>query len=186
MSDSLKHPTHLAIAALGNSHTIPAIGSLSPAIFDGSKLCESIIQSDSVKEHLFFFLSQRPQNSDSVLSLKTKPRVHQIVGQFTRAGEQQQPLGIQIESTNALPLSILQLRQAPKYSGSILGVIVGNHLSNRFVVRNHSGGGRIYSNPDGLAIDLDAVTELNALTDMRGLIIDRYTAFQYELLHFQP
>lgn len=65
------------------------------------------------------------------------------------------------------------------------GVIVGNHFTHWLVVRNHPCRRRIDTNPDGLAIDLDVVTKLDALPNVGGFIVDRNPALHDELLHFQ-
>ena len=63
---------------------------------------------------------------------------------------------------------------------------MSHHLASRFVIGNHAGRRRIDTHTNGFAVDLDAVTELDALADMRRLGVNRYAAFEDQLLHLKP
>ena len=62
---------------------------------------------------------------------------------------------------------------------------MGDDFASWLVVRNHTCGRWVDADPDGLAIDLDLIAKLNALSNVGGLVVDRNPAFQNQLLHFQ-
>ena len=62
---------------------------------------------------------------------------------------------------------------------------MGDHFAHRLVVGDHPWRRRIDAKADRFAVDLDMVAELDALTDMGWLVIDRDAPFQDQLLHFQ-
>jgi hypothetical protein len=80
---------------------------------------------------------------------------------------------------------LVQLGQAPKNGGPVLRVIVRDNLTGRLVIRDHAGGRRVDPHANRLAVDLDRVAKLDALTDVRRFGIDRNSTFQNELLHFK-
>ena len=112
--------------------------------------------------------------------------MHQLVGQLTGTRQKQQAFGVQVEPSHGLPFALKQFGQPPKNSGPVLRIVMRHHLSGGLVVGNNARRRRVNAHPDGLAIDLDGIAELNALPDVGGLGIHRNTPFQYQLLHFQP
>ena len=63
---------------------------------------------------------------------------------------------------------------------------MSHHLAGWLVISNHARRRRIDTYPNGFAVDLDAVTKLDALADVGRLGIDRYAAFEDQLLHLKP
>jgi hypothetical protein len=78
---------------------------------------------------------------------------------------------------------LVQLGQAPKNRGPVLRVIVRDNLTGRLVVRDHTGRRRVDPHTNRLAVDLDRVAKLDALTNVCRLGVDRNSTFQNELLH---
>jgi hypothetical protein len=111
--------------------------------------------------------------------------MHELVSQFARAGEEQQSFCVQVKAPYRLPLSLLEARQATEYRWSILRIIIGYHLANRFVICNHSGRRWINPIPNGLTVDFDLIAVLNALANVSWLVVDGDAALKNELLHFQ-
>ena len=60
-----------------------------------------------------------------------------------------------------------------------------HHLASRLVISNHARRRRVDTHPNRFAVDLDTVTKLDALADVGRLGIDRYPAFEDQLLHLQ-
>ena len=112
--------------------------------------------------------------------------MHQPVGQLARAGEQQQAFGVQVQPPDRLPLAILQAWKAAKHRRAVLRVVMGDHFAHRLVVGNHARGRRVDAEADRFAVDLDLVTKLHTLANVGGLVVDRNTPFQNQLLHLEP
>ena len=80
---------------------------------------------------------------------------------------------------------MLQARQFPKNSRSVFGIVVRHNFTCRFVIRNHTRWWWVNANAKWTSIDFDLIAVLNALTNVSGLIVDRNSALQNELLHFK-
>ena len=146
---------------------------------------DAVVQTHALEQDAFFIGAERAQHPHRVLALQTKTRVHQIVGQFAGVGEQKQALGIEVQAPHGLPFALVQLGQTAKNRGPVLRIIMGHHLTYRLVVGDHAGGRGVDTKADGLAIDLDMVAKLDALADVRRLVVDRNAALHDELLHLQ-
>jgi hypothetical protein len=83
MPDSFKHPADLPIAPLGNSDSVPTVGPFTAPDLNRAKLGKTIIQLDTIEQFLFLFFIQGPKNTNSILTLQAKTRMHKIVGQLT-------------------------------------------------------------------------------------------------------
>ena len=145
----------------------------------------TIIQLDTVKQQLLFVLAQGTQNAHGIFALQAKARVHQIIGQLTRTGKQQQALGVDVQSPDRLPLPLHQFRQLSKHGRTVLRVIMRDNLTHWLVVRNHPRRWRVDAEFDRFAIDLDMITELNALTNMGRLIVDGDAPLHDQLFHLK-
>ena len=186
MAYSLQHSAHLTVPAFRNRDAVPAIGTFPTALFDAAKLGTAIVQRHAIQQPLLFFFGQCAQHPHRVLALQPKARMHQTVSQLARAGEQQQAFGIQVQTPNRLPLALVQLGQTAEHRGPVLRIILGHHFAGRLVVRNHPRRRSLNAHLDRLAIDLDLISELNALADVGRLVVDRDAPFGDKLLHLQP
>ena len=63
---------------------------------------------------------------------------------------------------------------------------MGHHLADGLVVRNHARWWCLDSEPNRFAIDLDMITKLNALPNVRWFVVDRDSPLKNQLLHFKP
>ena len=185
MAHGFHHAAHLAVAAFGDGDAVPAVRALTAAVLDGAELGRSVVQHHAVQQLLLLILAQSPQHTHSVLALQTKTRVHELVGQLARAGEQQQAFGVQVQTAHRLPFAVLQARQLAKHRGTVLRIIVADDLACGLVVSDHTGGRRVDADADRLAVDLDLVTVLHALAHMGGLVVHGDTAFGDEFFHLQ-
>ena len=185
MPHGLQHAPDLAVAPLRNRHAIPAIGALAPALVNGAKGRHAVLELHTIEQALLFLVAQSAQHAHRVLPLQAKARVHEPVGQFPRAGEQQQAFGVQIQPPNRLPFALHQPRQLAEHRRAVLRVIVRHDFPRRLVIGNHTRGWRRNTKANGLAVDLDLITKLHALPDMGGLVIHRNTPLKNELLHLQ-
>lgn len=186
VANRFKHASHFAVTPFRNRDPIPAVGTLAATGLNRAKRSHAIVQRHAFEQTLFLFVAERAQNPDGVLAFQTKTRVHQPVGQLSRTGQKQQAFGVQIKPADGLPLALKQFGQAPENCRPVLRIVMSHHLASRLVVRNHARRRRIDTHANGFAVDLDAVTKLDALADVSGLGIDRYPAFEDQLLHFKP
>ena len=185
MAHRLEHATHFTVSAFRNRDPIPAICTFATAVFNRPELRETIVKFDAIQQFLFFFPAEVAQHPHGVFALKPKAGVHQVIGQLTRVGEQQQPLGIQVQPADRLPLSQVQFWQAPEHGRPVLRVIVRHHFTHGLVISDHAGGRGLDPEADGLAIDLDLVAKLNALTNVGRLVVHRDAPLHDELLHLK-
>ncbi|MOA28919.1 hypothetical protein D3C78_1498970 [compost metagenome] len=111
--------------------------------------------------------------------------MHQVVGQFTGVGEQQQAFGVQVEAADGLPFALVQARQAAEHGRAVLRVVMADDFAGRLVIGQHARFRRLDAKADGLAVDLDLVAVLHALAHVGRLVVDRNLAFEDELFHFQ-
>ncbi len=186
MANGFKHAPDFTISAFRNGDPVPAIGSFTATVFDRAELRNAVIEFHAIQQILFFFAAQTAKHAHSVLSLKTKSGVHQIVRQFARTGEQQQPFGIQIKTSNRLPFALVQLGQPTEHSWAILRIVMSHHFTHRFVIGDDTGRRRVNAKSNGFAIDFDMVAKLNALTDVGRFVVDGNSPLHDQLLHFQP
>lgn len=185
MTHGFEHAAHLAIAPFGNGDPVPAIGTFASTVFNGTKRRHAIVQAHAIEQLLLFLIAQGAKHTHRVFALKTETRVHQLVGKLSRAGEQQQAFGIQIQAPNRLPLALHEPGQLAKDGGPVLGIVMGHHLPHWLVVRNHTCWRRVDAVADGFAVDLDLIAELDALADVGWLVVDGDAPFQNELLHLE-
>jgi hypothetical protein len=169
MPDGLKHAANLTISALRNRHAIPAIDALAPAGLDGAELRYAVVKLDAFEQAFFLFVVQSTQHTHRVFTLQPEARMHQLVGKFARTGQQKQTFGVQVKPANRLPFALVELGQATKHRGPVLRIVVGDDFTGGFMVSNNASWWRIDPNPDRLAVDLHAVSELDSLTNVRGL-----------------
>ena len=66
----------------------------------------TIIQRDAFKQPLFFLVAEGTQHSYRIFALKPESRMHELVGELARAGQKEQPLGIEVQTTNRLPFAL--------------------------------------------------------------------------------
>ena len=185
MTNCLEHAAHFAVAAFRNRHAVPAIGAFAATGFNGAELSHAIVELHTFEQALFFFGIQGAQDAHGVFTLQTKTRVHQLVGQLPGAGQQQQTFGVQVQPPDRLPLALKQLRQTPENGWAVLWIVMRYHLARGLVVRNHAGGRRVYAHANGLAVDFDVVTKLDALTDVCRLRVHGNSSLENQLLHLQ-
>ena len=97
--------------------------------------------------------------------------MHQLVGQLTRVGEQQQAFGVQVKTTDRHPLAVVQARQTTEHRGATLRIIVCDDFARGLVIGQDAGSGRRNAYLDRATGDLDAVAKGDALTDVSHLVV---------------
>src|SRR6185369_5609657 len=93
--------------------------------------------------------------------------------------------GVQVQAPHRLPFALRQLGQLAKYRGAVARIVIGDDFAHRLVIGDHPCRGRCDAETDGLAVDLDLVAELDALTDVGRFVVDGNPAFGDELLHLE-
>jgi hypothetical protein len=64
-----KHTAYLAVTALRDGHSVPAIGSFTAAVFNGAELRNTIVKLHAVQQLVLFFTAQATEHPDGVLAL---------------------------------------------------------------------------------------------------------------------
>ena len=185
MADRFEHAPHFPIAPFGNRNPVPAVGPLPAAGFNGAKRSHAIVERHTLKQPLFLLVAKRAQYTNRILPLQPKSGVHELVSQFARTCQQEQTFRVEVQPAYRLPFTLKQFRQTPENGRPVLGVVVRHHLTCGLVIRNNPRRRRVDAYTNWLAIDFHTVAKLDALADMSGLRIDRYTSFQNQLLHLQ-
>src|SRR5574343_390996 len=164
-ADRVEELADLAVAAFGDDHAVPVVHPLAAAVLhrlEGGGLAFDL---DTGEQALAGLLLEAAQHAHGVLALDAEARVHQLVGQVTRGGEQQQAFGVDVQTADRLPLAVQQARQAAEHGGTLLGVVQRDHFAHRLVVRD------------------DAVAERDAHAHMGRLAVDLHAAILDGLLH---
>ena len=182
-ADFVKQLAHLTVAAFGDDHPVPAVDPLAATVFDGLETGALAVDLDTIDEAGAGVVFQRAQHPHRVFTLHAKTRVHQLVGQFTGVGEQQQAFGVDVQPAHRLPLAMRQARQAAVDGGAVLRVVVGDDLAHRLVVGNDARRRRRNAHLDQLAGHHDAVTKRDALAGVRRLTVDHHLALGDQLFH---
>jgi hypothetical protein len=98
VTDSLEHSSNFAVSPFCNGHFVPAVCAITPPIFNGTELGQSIVQFYTCGEFGFFFIAQSAQHAHGVFTLQTKPRMHQLIGQISGVGKKEQSFRVQIKT----------------------------------------------------------------------------------------
>ena len=183
VADSFEHAAHFAVATFRNRDAVPAVRTFAAALFNRTELGWAIVELNASDELFFLVLAEFAQRAHRVFALQTKAWVHQLVGQFARAGEQQQAFGVQVQTAHRLPFALVQAGQAAEHGGTVLWVIGGHHFARRLVVRNDAWWWRRNAHLELTAIDLDLVTKLHALAHVGHFVVDSHMAFGNQALH---
>jgi hypothetical protein len=80
VTHGLEHTSHLPVTPLRDGDAVPAIGPLTTALLNRTKLSQAVVKLYTFQQALFFFLAQGAQNAYCVLPLESKSGVHQPVG----------------------------------------------------------------------------------------------------------
>ena len=150
---------HLAVAAFGDDHPVPAVDTLAAAVLDRLEHGALAVDVHAFEQARLGIGLQRAEHAHRVLTLDAEARVHQLVGQFTRVGEQQQAFGVDVEPTDRLPLAVGQPRQPAVDRRAVLRVVVGDDLADRLVVGDDARRRWRDAHLDQLAGDADAVAK---------------------------
>ena len=149
------------------------VGALAAALLDRAEMRHAVVELDAFEQALLLLAAERAQHAHGVLALQAEARVHQLVGQLARAGEQQQAFGIQVEPADRLPLALLQARELAEHGRAVLRIVVRDDLADRLVIGDDTRRRRRDAVANRLAVDLDLVAELDALADVGRLVVDR-------------
>ena len=153
------------------------VGTLPAAILDALEACFLAFDDDAFEQASALVVVQGAKYPHSVFALYAEPRVHQLVGEFARIGEQQQAFGIHIQSTDRLPLTLLQARQMTEHGWTALWVVERHDLARRLVISQNARRRRRDPDADLLAIQTHDVSERDALPDMSNFAIHFDLAF---------
>ena len=180
--DGVEQLAHLAVAPFRDDDPIPVVDALAAAVLDGSKARFLPIDVDPFEQIGLVVGHQGAEHAHRIFTFDAEARVHQLIGQFTGVGEQQQTFRVDVEPADRLPLALLQARQAPVHGGPVLRIVVRDNLAHWLVVSNDARRRRHDSVFDRLATDLDAVAEGHPLSDVSDLVIDRHPPVKNHLL----
>ena len=184
--DGVEQLPHLAVAAFGDDDAIPAVGAVAAALLDRLEGRGLAVDGDAGEQALAAFLVEQAEHAHRVLALDAEARMHQLVGQFARVGEQQQAFGIDVEPADRQPLAVRQPRQAAEHRRPLLRIVVRDDFAGRLVVGHHPRRRRRDAELDRLAVDGDAVAKRDALADVRAFAVDGDRALLDEVFHVAP
>jgi len=105
--------------------------------------------------------------------------MHQSIGQFATGREYEQPACIDVESANGYPSPTAELGQLYKNAGTPLGIVAGNDLTLRFVIKQHARQPLLHSKFDEFAVHPNLVGCRNLLPNGSWQSIDAHAASQY-------
>ena len=157
--DLVEKLAHLAIATFGDHHAVPVVDAFAATVFNRLEACALTVDLDAIEQAVARLDLERSEHAHSVLTLDTEARVHQLVGQFARVGEQQQAFGVDVEPPHRLPLALRKPGQAPEHRWPVLRVVIGNDFAHRLVVGDHARWRWRNAHLDQLAGNADAVAE---------------------------
>ena len=185
-ADLFEEAPHLAIAPFGDDDPVPVVSALAAAVFDRAETRVLAVDADAFEQLGFRLGVERAQHPHRIFALDAEARVHQLVGELARVGEQQQAFGVQVEPTDRLPLALLQARQAAEHRRAVLRVVVRDDFADRLVVRDDAWRRRHDAHPHRLAVDLDVIAERDPLAHMSRLAVDGDLAVGDQLFHVAP
>jgi hypothetical protein len=161
-------------------------GALAATILDAQERRRLAVDLHALEQALAALVGERAQHAHGVLALHAEARVHEPVGQVAGVGEEQQPLGVDVQPADRLPLALGQARQAPEDRGPGLRVVVGHDLPGGLVVGQHARRQGADAHLHGLAVDRHAVAEGNALAGVGRVAVHRHPAVHDHLLQVTP
>jgi hypothetical protein len=123
-ANGLKHATDFSVASLANDHLVPAVCTLPAGGFDLIELGRwlAISQVNPRAKLLELLVFQLTKDSNGILPLDLISGMHEPIGQLTRGGEQEQTLGVDVQTANGDPTPKLHGRQFFEYGDAMLGV----------------------------------------------------------------
>ena len=89
--------SHLTVAPLGDHHAVPAVHAFATTVFDRLEAGALTVNLDAFEQALTWLGFERAQHPHSVFALDAKARMHQLIGQLARVGEEQQAFGVDVE-----------------------------------------------------------------------------------------
>ena len=152
------------------------VDTLAAAIFDRLEGRALAVDLDPFEQPRTAVVVEPAQYPYRVFALDAKARMHQLVGQFARVGEQQQTFGIDVQAADRLPLAMLQARQTPEHGRALLRIVVRHHLADELVVGQHPRRPGHDPHLDHPAADADAVAKRDPLAGVGDLAIDLHLA----------
>ena len=76
VADGLEHAAHLAVAAFGNRHLVPAVRAFAATGFDGAELRHAVVQRHAFEQALFLFIVQRAEHAHEEEKADAHEREH--------------------------------------------------------------------------------------------------------------
>ena len=182
----IKEFAHLAVPTFRDDHAVPAVHAFAAAVFDGAEVRFLAFDVHTRQQATFRLLLQRAQHAHRVFALDAEAWVHHLMRQVTGVGEQQQALGVDVQTPDRLPLALRQARQTPVHGGAVLRVVMGDDFADRLVVSDQARGWRHDAHLHDFSVDLDLVAKRDALAHMRRLAVHRDAPIQDHVFHVAP
>ena len=107
--------THFAVTTFHNHTVVPLVGTFTVEELNVGKTRHAVFQQHAFFQALNHWLVDVATNANRVFTVNACRRVHQLVGQLTVSGEQQQTTGVDIQSTDVNPALTLGFWQVVKH-----------------------------------------------------------------------
>src|SRR5574340_1835457 len=182
-AEMLEQPPHFALAAFLDDHAVPAVGPLAAGDKAALQLGRPVVQFNPCEQLCDHVLGQLAQHPHRVLALDFEARMHQLVGELARGGEDHQAVGVVVEPPDGNPLGAAQSGQRVEHGGAALGVVAGDDLAFRLVVGQDASALVLEAQVHAAAADLDDVARSDLAADRGSFAVDLHAALGDPFLH---
>ena len=166
----LEEAPHLVVSTLAEDDMEPSVRALASRGPQRVETCFPIVQRNPAGKRLERLSARCTVYPDRVLPFDSGTRMHEPVGQLTVVGEQEQPGGIEVQSTDRDPPGPAEHGKLVEYRRSSKGVAARRHLAGRLVVADEPSpeAGAAHR----LAVDAQNVAGSRPIPERRGVSVD--------------
>jgi hypothetical protein len=181
--DHIEHAPDFAITPFADHHAIPGIRPVAAQIFDHRKHRRPILERHAFEQSRANLVVDSSENSHCVFTLPAVARVHELIGDIAGGSENQQPLGVEVQTPDRHPARALQARQSFEDRRAARRIVAGADLSRWFVIEQHPWRQCNGRPANRTAVYANLIIETDPLSDMGRLAVDRYPASDDQFLH---
>ncbi len=159
------------------------IGALAAAVLDLFDVSRPVLQGDPGEQRLLLLRREEPDHADRVFALDLVARMHHPVRKFAGVGEEQEPLGVEIEATDRDPLAVADIGQLLEHRRPPFGIVARDDLAGGLVIQEDTRArlGETYLHE--FAINPHFVTRRHFLPHVCGLAVHGDAAGEDHFFH---
>ena len=131
-----------------------------------------VLELDAIAQLLQHLGADRAVHAHRVLAFHLVGGMHQAIGKRAVVGEQQQATGIDIETSDADPASLVQTRQLLVHRVAPLRVGSRADFADRLVIHKDLRAGHVALQAQQLAVDGDFFTTVDLVAGFGDLAVD--------------